>query len=213
MNRSTLNGHAHAPPQTLPHALIAHPFPLVVEALATILEGSGYTVTRCADGAIAAGKLHDRTSDIAIVAVDAGGVDLIRERRRSGLRTILLCDDLDAGPLLAAVELGVDGVLLSTGPVASVRACLDAVAGGDQWLDPAVTKVVLDRVGRAPTPTLTKRERDVAELVAAGKRNRTIADTLGISEGTVKMHLHNVYAKLGLESRTQLAMDVRARAA
>ncbi|MGI4880973.1 MAG: helix-turn-helix domain-containing protein, partial [Janthinobacterium lividum] len=64
-----------------------------------------------------------------------------------------------------------------------------------------------------PVPTLTRRERDVARLVAAGQRNRTIADALGISEGTVKMHLHNVYAKLGLESRTQLAMDVRANAA
>lgn len=48
--------------------------------------------------------------------------------------------------------------------------------------------------------------------VPTGQRNRAIAGALGISEGTVKMHLHNVFAKLGLESRTQLAMDERMRA-
>ena len=58
---------------------------------------------------------------------------------------------------------------------------------------------------------LTRRERDVARLVATGQRNRAIASMLGIAEGTVKMHLHNIFAKLGLESRTQLAMDERVR--
>ena len=196
-----------------PHALIAHPFPLVVEALAAMLESSGYSVTRCPDNAAACAARRDRPAVIAIVAIGSDGVDLLRERRRSGGKTIMLCDDLDAAPLLVAVELGIDGVLLATAPVSTVRACLDAVTDGRQWLDPAAAKRVLDRAARPSVPALTKRERDVAELVAAGKRNRTIADALGISEGTVKMHLHNVYAKLGLESRTQLAMDVRARAA
>lgn len=190
------------------HALVAHPFPLVVEALATLLETAGYRVTRSADP----DRTRDAASDLAIIAVGSDDIALLRERRRAGGRTIMLCDDLATAPLLAAVDV-VDGVLASTAPVDAVRSCVEAVAAGGQWLDPAAAKLLLDRDDRPSAPALTRRERDVAELVAAGQRNRAIADTLGISEGTVKMHLHNVYAKLGLESRTQLAMNVRARAA
>lgn len=189
------------------HALVAHPFPLVVEALATMLEASGYSVTRSAEADIA----RDAALDLAIVAIDPEGLDQVRARRRAGGRTIMLCDDLATAPLLAAIDL-VDGVLASTAPMAAVRACVETVVAGGQWLDPAA-KALLDQGDAPPIPALTRRERDVAQLVAAGQRNRTIAGTLGISEGTVKMHLHNVYAKLGLESRTQLAMNVRARAA
>jgi two-component system nitrate/nitrite response regulator NarP len=86
------------------------------------------------------------------------------------------------------------------------------MAGGT-WFDREAASQARDRAAaRTGALTLTRRERDVARLVASGKRNRDIANELGISEGTVKMHLHNAYAKLGLESRTQLAMDERLRA-
>lgn len=197
--------------------VIAHKFPLVVEGLAAILAGAGFEVIdKCGCGRTAREAIRARSPDIAVLGLklgDLGGLDLLRDRRLSGGRTILLCDDLDPRPLLAAVELSVDGLLLATAPAETAGTCVAAVAAGEQWLDPAATKVVLEHVANRspePVPALTRRERDVARLVAAGQRNRTIADALGISEGTVKMHLHNVYAKLGLESRTQLAMDVRS---
>jgi DNA-binding CsgD family transcriptional regulator len=69
-------------------------------------------------------------------------------------------------------------------------------------------------VHTAPPPCepLTRRERELALLVATGQRNRSIGDRLGISEGTVKMHRHDIYAKLGIEIRTQRATDARVRA-
>ena len=54
--------------------------------------------------------------------------------------------------------------------------------------------------------SLTPRERAISGLVAQGKRNREIGDELGISEGTVKVHLHRIYEKLGVGNRTELAM-------
>lgn len=57
--------------------------------------------------------------------------------------------------------------------------------------------------------SLTQRERAVAGLVAQGKRNREIGDDLGISEGTVKIHLHRIYEKLGVGNRTELAVLAR----
>ena len=55
-----------------------------------------------------------------------------------------------------------------------------------------------------PLQGLTTREVEVAGLVALGMRNREIAERLAISEGTVKIHLHNIYEKLGIEGRSQL---------
>lgn len=144
------------------------------------------------------------------------GLDLLRDARAAGLgtRMVLFCNDGDGDTPIDAVELGVDGLLLRSATIDTVRLCLATVASGEQWLDPRAMKIAYERMARRQSATpnlLTRRERDVARLVAQGQRNRTIAEQLGISEGTVKMHLHNVYAKLGLESRTQLAMDQRMR--
>jgi two-component system nitrate/nitrite response regulator NarL len=192
-------------------ALVAHPFPLVVEALGVI---AAVTVRPAAAASSeAAMRAALPGCDIAILAAAFDGTAVLRARRAARVPTIVLFDLADPDALLAAIELGAEGVLLTTAPLASAAACIAAVAAGEQWLDPQTTRLIIDRVARPAVPALTRRERDVAELVANGQRNRSIADALGISEGTVKMHLHNVYAKLGLESRTQLAMELRDRAA
>ena len=159
-----------------PTVLIAHPYPIVVDALATIAGRAGYTVVRASDRTAAARALA-RRPDLAIVTPELGG---------EGAATTLILDSEGSGD-------GDDGTLPLTAPVERLAERIAAAAGQR----PAASR------------TLTPRERDVAQLVAAGQRNRTIADALGISEGTVKMHLHNVYAKLGLESRTQLALAAR----
>nr|WP_295661107.1 response regulator transcription factor [Polymorphobacter sp.] len=190
---------------------IAHPFPLVVEALATIATAAGIaaSVTAAADESDAV--LLE--ADLAIIAVQLGGIAILRARRAVGVPTVIVFDQPNPEALLAAVELAAEGVVLTTSKAEAVAACLTAVAAGEQWRDPEATRLIIERVTRPAGPTLTRREQDVANLVFAGQRNRAIGDALGISEGTVKMHLHNVYAKLGLQSRTQLAMELRTRLA
>lgn len=190
---------------------IAHPFPLAVEALSTIAVAAGFAARGA--GVESADRATLVEADIAVVSARLDGIAVLRDRRAAGVPTIVLFDDPDPDALFAAVELAAEGVLLTTAPLGSVAACVRAVADGGQWLDPDATRLIIDRVVRPAAATLTRRERDVANLVTAGQRNRAIADALGISEGTVKMHLHNIYAKLGLESRTQLAMALRDRAA
>jgi two-component system nitrate/nitrite response regulator NarL len=190
---------------------IAHPFPLIVEALATIATAAGIaaSVATAADESDAV--LLE--ADLAIVAVQLGGIAILRARRAVGVPTVIVFDQPNPDALLAAVELAAEGVVLTTSKAEAVAACLTAVAAGGQWRDPEAIRLIIDRVARPAGPTLTRREQDVANLVFAGQRNRAIGDALGISEGTVKMHLHNVYAKLGLQSRTQLAMELRTRLA
>jgi DNA-binding NarL/FixJ family response regulator len=71
-------------------------------------------------------------------------------------------------------------------------------------------KVLRDNVGAADAaPVLTPREVEVARMVAGGLRNKQIADKLSISEGTVKIHLHNIYGKLDVNGRLELSLYAR----
>jgi DNA-binding NarL/FixJ family response regulator len=88
--------------------------------------------------------------------------------------------------------------------------CIRKVAAGEQWLERQSTRQILEKMLRRETGTrgviglLTSREIELVRLVAAGLRNRDIADQLFISEGTVKVHLHNIYEKLNINSRMAL---------
>ena len=172
--------------------------PLMADALVAVTTQAGFATTRYVDAAAARLAVLDASPTVAILDfADAvpTGLDTLRDARAAGCETriILFCASVDGIDPLEAVELGVDGLLLRDAASSVVAECVAAVAA-------------------TPPALLTRRERDVARLVATGQRNRGIAETLGISEGTVKMHLHNVYAKMGLESRTQLAMDARLQA-
>ncbi|MGI4875992.1 MAG: hypothetical protein ACRYG4_00735, partial [Janthinobacterium lividum] len=135
----------------IPSVLIAHSFPLMVEALSGLVAGLGFDVVeRLDNGTAVRAAMAASPVDIALLdtsdRIDA--VEILREIRVGGAptRVVLLCGTLDPAPLMAAVELGVDGLLLTTAPVDTVHACVSAVGGGRQWVDQSLMKVVLDRV-------------------------------------------------------------------
>ena len=81
------------------------------------------------------------------------------------------------------------------------------VRKGERWVDPEVAERTRDAVARAArAPSLTPRERELVELVRQGLRNRDIASQLGVTEGTVKVYLHAIFDKVGVDNRTELAM-------
>ena len=94
-------------------------------------------------------------------------------------------------------------------------ACLKTVAAGQRWLPeelvaPAIRRAAERRATDVrPERVLTAREYEIARLVARGLSNKHIAHALAISEGTVKIHLHNTYEKLGSANRTSLAVLMR----
>lgn len=194
--------------------------PLMADALAAVTTHAGFATIRYVDATAARVAVLETSPTVAILDFVSDlptGLDVLRDARAAGCesRIILFCADLDGVDPFHAVELGVDGLLFRDASSSAVAGCVATVADGGQWLDPRAVRAAYDRLSQrhaTPPTLLTRRERDVARLVATGQRNRGIAETLGISEGTVKMHLHNVYAKMGLESRTQLAMDVRLQA-
>jgi len=101
-------------------------------------------------------------------------------------------------------------------PPAAVVACVRAVHQGRRSID----RDLLDRVsgdgprrsiGVTGTTALTPREIEIVRLVAQGLRNKELANRLSITEGTVKIHLHNIYDKLGVDGRLELVLCAQQR--
>jgi DNA-binding NarL/FixJ family response regulator len=117
--------------------------------------------------------------------------------------------------IIAALRAGASGFLLKDAPTDQVLDAVRAVAAGDAVLSPAVTRRLLDQVGRrlpaavardAGLEQLTDREREVLRMLAAGLSNAEIAAALVVSEATVKSHVSSLLGKLGLRDRVQVVI-------
>lgn len=184
-----------------------------------VLRGTRYDLVAAVsdgDAAIAAVAKHDPAVcifDIRMPGRD-GVATLEALRSRGDTRpVVLLTAELEDRALYAAVKAGVNGVVLKNGAEDSLVECLDAVMAGQRSIDADLLQRALDISldgGRSdPLTRLAPRERQIAELVAQGLRNREIAHRLAMSEGTVKVYLHAIYQKVGVENRTALALMAR----
>lgn len=117
--------------------------------------------------------------------------------------------DSDAD-ILGAVEAGASGYLLKDTPPEELVTAVRAAAAGESALAPGIASRLLARM-RSPQVSLSTRELEVLEAVAAGLSNQQAAARLFISETTVKSHLAHVFSKLGVSSRTAAVSTARDR--
>ncbi|WP_419693964.1 helix-turn-helix domain-containing protein [Mesorhizobium muleiense] len=111
-------------------------------------------------------------------------------------------------------ELDADGLLLDGISDSYLVECVNVVAAGRKWVDNNILQhLLMPRSLPQAAHKLTGREKEIADLVSRGLRNKTIAQRLHVSEGTVKMHLHHVYEKLHLGSRAELAWAAHGKGA
>jgi DNA-binding NarL/FixJ family response regulator len=126
------------------------------------------------------------------------------------VRVVLLTDALDAGEALEASRLGVSGMVLKEMADRHLMPCVRKVHAGERWVERGSISRALDTLLRREAGTrelaklLTLREREIIDWIGRGLHNRDIAAKLGISEGTVKIHLHHIYKKLQVSSRLAL---------
>jgi two-component system, NarL family, response regulator LiaR len=166
------------------------------------------------DGAVSAvERLRPDVVLLDLVMPRGGGLPAIRQiRERSpATRVIVLTSFLDDDKLFPAVRAGAAGYLLKDVQPDELVTAIRKVAAGEALLHPAaaarlMAELAADGERRDARTLLTNREREVLELVARGMPNKLIARELGISEKTVKTHMSNVLAKLGLTDRTQAAL-------
>jgi DNA-binding NarL/FixJ family response regulator len=140
-----------------------------------------------------------------------GAMRRLRESAPDG-RVIVLTSFLEDERLLPAIQAGAAGYLLKNVEPQELARAIRAAHAGEAVIDPTVaarlvTAIADDTRPRVEEPEqLTRRERDVLELIARGQSNKRIALALGISEKTVKTHVGHLLAKLGVTDRTQAAL-------
>ena len=154
--------------------------------------------------------------DVAVLDVqlpDLSGIDVCREIRSALPETYCLMltshDDHDA--VIASVLAGASGYVLKEVRTSGLIDAIRQVAMGRSLIDPAVIARVMDRVRESTTPDhrfadLTRREREVLDLMTDGLTNRQIGERMYLSEKTVKNYVSSILGKLGIERRSQAAV-------
>ena len=142
---------------------------------------------------------------------DIQGVDALRQLRdvAPDLKVIVYTSHDEEEYIIQAAELGVDGYLLKGSPKEEIVSAVRSVSDGGSAIESAVAAKLVHhmnkRSARAKLPAISfsKREKQVLELLAAGKTNRDIGTALFISESTVKFHVHAILSKLDATNRTE----------
>lgn len=196
--------------------LVADDHGFIRAGVEAVLRGSRFQViaaTASGEETLAAIATHDP----AIVLLDINmpgmnGVQALETLRSKGDRraVVLLTAGINDRQLLAVMRAGVEGIVYKDGAEGGLVDVLEKVHAGSKVIDSALLQRALDLSLSAdaggPLERLNQRERRIARLVARGMRNRDIGTELGIGEGTVKVYLHAMYQKLGIENRTELAL-------
>jgi DNA-binding NarL/FixJ family response regulator len=193
--------------------------PIVLHGLEQLFERHpDFDVVRCcADGVTALDAVATHQPDVLLMDLrmpGLSGLDVLRtlSTQQSRCRCVLLTAIVADSEVMEAVRLGVRGIVLKDSSPDVLVDCVRRVYRGEQWIErETVTRALqraLDRESaeREAGETLTPREIEIVRMVAQGLRNKVIADRLSISEGTVKVHLHNVYEKLGVDGRLELVL-------
>lgn len=107
---------------------------------------------------------------------------------------------------VAAVRAGARAIVFKRFALETLLTAIGAVTRGEVWMPPSIQSEVMSRLREPVRATLTRREREIVRYVAIGCRNAEVGRELNISELTVKTHLNNIFQKLRLRDRVELAM-------
>ena len=145
--------------------------------------------------------------DLLMPVMDGIAATTAIRKTLPGIEVVALTSVLEDASVVGAVRAGATGYLLKDTDADELRRAVKAAASGQVQLSPQAASRLMREVRAPESPeTLTERETDVLRLLAEGQANKEIARSLHIGEKTVKTHVSNILAKLGVQSRTQAAL-------
>jgi NarL family two-component system response regulator LiaR len=198
--------------------LIVDDHQVVRQGLRTFLElqPDFDVVGEAGDGATAVDLVHQFKPDVVLmdlVMPQIDGISATRQVVSMGLpiKVIALTSFTDDDRVFPAIQAGACSYLLKDVSPDDLADAIRAAYKGEARLHPDIARKLMEKVSSTPnqqstTEALTEREMEVTRMVARGSSNHHIAETLFISEKTVKTHISNILSKLHLEDRTQLAI-------
>lgn len=195
--------------------LIVDDHPFFIHGLEKYLSATDKYIVRSAlSVSEAMAILSGFAADLVIMDIsmaEGGGMGMLRRlQHHMPLKTMFLTVQIDPEDTIEALKLGIDGIALKDSDPEEIVSVIDKVLAGGAAIDPTVTEGALRFSVHSPTPALrqddllTPRETAIVSLVCRGMRNREIAENLDLTEGTVKVHIHNIFRKLGVNSRSEL---------
>jgi len=211
--------------KTTVRILLADDHPIVRDGLKKLLqlEEDFEVVGEAGDGREVLEKCHELDPDVLLLDLrmpNLDGLSALQALQQTNKRTrvIILTASEDKNEFVQAMKLGCSGIVLKqTAPDLIVKS-IRKVNSGEIWLDSLTTAAVMRQFstglesagggggkGRERSP-LSAREREIVALVAQGYKNKEMAEKMFISEQTVKNHLHNIFDKLGVSDRLELAI-------
>jgi DNA-binding NarL/FixJ family response regulator len=199
--------------------VLADDHPVVLHGLERLFERHDEfcVVTTCQNGneALEAVRMHQ--PDILVLDVrmpDRNGIEVLRglAEEKLACRVVVLTAAMDDAEAVEVLRLGAMGIVGKEAPSATLLECVRNVHQGKMWVNSDTFAAAFTRVARRESAIqviaerLTPREVEIARSVIQGLRNREVAERFHLSEATVKIHIHNIYQKLGVDSRVGLVL-------
>lgn len=204
--------------------LVADDHPLVLSGLQLVLRSEpGFDlVGECSDGATVTAAVVDKKPDVLLLDLHMpkkNGFEIIRElnARAPETKVVLLTGSITEEEVMESLRLGVRGILLKEMAPRLLLECIRKVSSGAQWLEKASIGRVVEKMLKREEATqevgtiLTRREHEILQLIVRNLTNEEIAKRLFIAPGTVKIHVHSVYKKLGVSGRAELTRYAREK--
>lgn len=191
---------------------------LLREGIRQLLEfdGSIQVVDEASDGEECLQKVIKTKPDVLLLDVNMpkmNGIEVLEEIKRKNIdvKVLILTVHNEMEYLLKAVDIGVDGYILKDSESTELKKAINVVMSGENYIQPNLIPALNNRlinrdIDKDKIASLTKRELEVLVQVANGMFNKEIADTLHISERTVKNHISNIFKKIDVSDRTQAAV-------
>jgi DNA-binding NarL/FixJ family response regulator len=202
--------------------VVADDHPIFRNGLRTLVEESDQLVfvAEAEDGEQAVRLCHEHEPDVVLMDIRMPGTSGVEATRRivaelPSVGVLMLTMLEDDTSLFAALRAGARGYVLKGAAPAEIIRAIVAVDAGEALFGAAVAGRIAGflqpdlRTHHHPFPVLSSRERDILELVAAGKSNAAIAETLVLSEKTVRNNITNIFTKLDVTDRAEAIVKAR----